>query len=99
MDVIVIESKAFKEILNQQNEKFEKTIQKISKDGNVKEWIDESEAMEILGIKSKSTLQRYRDMRLIRFSQHGLNGGRIIKYDKLSILKYLNQNAIDPLDI
>lgn len=95
MRVIVLESEEFRTILQEIKEELLANLS--SSSANETEWINEREAMEFLGIKSKSTLQRYRDLRLIRFSQHGVGtgGGRIIKYDKSSILKYLDKNATD----
>lgn len=55
-------------------------------------WIDADEAMKLLGIKSATTLQRYRDEGRFRFSQ---KDGRIIKYDRFSINEYLEKNVKD----
>ena len=55
----------------------------------VKEWIDTKEAMELLGIKSKTTLQKFRDTFEIKFSQNG----KIIKYSRPSIIEYLERNV------
>ncbi|MEQ9298122.1 MAG: helix-turn-helix domain-containing protein [Cyclobacteriaceae bacterium] len=55
-------------------------------------WIDTEEAMKLLGIKSPTTLQRYRDEGRFRFSQ---KDRRIIKYDRISINEYLEKNVKD----
>ena len=55
-------------------------------------WIDTDEAMKLLGIKSATTLQRYRDEGRFRFSQ---KDRRIIKYDRFSINEYLKKNVKD----
>jgi len=53
-------------------------------------WISGTEAMQKLGIKSKSTLQALRDEGQIRFSQPMK---KIILYDSDSINDYLNKDA------
>lgn len=55
-------------------------------------WIDGAEAMRVLNIKGKSTLQRLRDQGKIRFSQME----RIILYDRQSLIDYIEKNARDP---
>lgn len=53
-------------------------------------WISDEEAMRMLRIKSKTTLQQYRDQGKVRFSQPQK---KIILYDRESILKFLEDNA------
>ncbi|MCB0711332.1 MAG: helix-turn-helix domain-containing protein [Ignavibacteriae bacterium] len=53
-------------------------------------WVNEAEAMRLLNIKSKTTLQEYRDRGKIRFSQPRK---RIILYDRDSIDAFLEQHA------
>lgn len=53
-------------------------------------WLDTEEAMHILKIKSKTTLQQLRDEGKIRFSQPQK---RIILYDRDSLNEYLEANA------
>ena len=55
-----------------------------------KKWIDELEAMELLGIKSKSEMWKMRSQGKIRYSQPSR---KIIKYDRQSILKFLEDNV------
>ena len=57
--------------------------------GEVKEWLDTREAMELLGIKSKTTLQKLRDTFEIKFSQNG----KIIKYYRPGIIESLERNV------
>ena len=57
--------------------------------GQVKEWLDTKEVMELLGIKSKTTLQKLRDTFQIKFSQNG----KIIKYSRPSIIEFLERNV------
>ncbi len=53
-------------------------------------WISDEEAMHLLRIKSKTTLQQYRDQGKIRFSQPQK---KVILYDRDSILQFLEDNA------
>lgn len=50
-------------------------------------WIDKTEAKQLLGIKSDTTLFDLRDQNAIRFTRHG----RIIMYDRDSLLDYLEK--------
>jgi hypothetical protein len=49
--------------------------------------------MELLGISSKATLQKYRDEDRIRFTHPDK---KVILYDRESILKFLYGNANKP---
>jgi hypothetical protein len=53
-------------------------------------WISDEQAMQLLNIKSKTTLQKLRDEGRIRYSQPQK---KIILYDRDSINTYLEQNA------
>jgi hypothetical protein len=55
-----------------------------------KSWLNTDEAMDLLSIKSKTTLQKLRDEGKIRFSQPQK---KIIVYERTSIENYLEQNA------
>lgn len=55
-------------------------------------WIDGDEAMQVLRIKSKTTLQKLRDEGKIRFSQPE---PRLILYDRDSIDAYIEKHAKD----
>lgn len=55
-------------------------------------WISPEEAMKMLRISSKTTLQKMRDEGKIRFSQPEK---KIILYDVDSIHQYLNKHARD----
>lgn len=54
------------------------------------EWIPDSEAMRLLNIKSKATLQKLRDERKIIFSQPQK---KIILYQRRSLLAYIEAHA------
>ncbi|WP_375444414.1 helix-turn-helix domain-containing protein [uncultured Fibrella sp.] len=53
-------------------------------------WVSDEEAMHLLNVKSKTTLQKLRDEGKIRFSQPQK---KIILYDRDSINAYLERNA------
>ena len=57
---------------------------------NEDQWVPDVEAMRLLNIKSKTTLQDYRNTGKIRFSQPQK---KIILYDRQSIMEFLEQNA------
>lgn len=85
MQVICLEETAFYALVEQVVARLTETI------GTVKDkWIDDEEAMQLLNIKSKTTLQKLRDEGKIRFSQPQK---KIILYDRESIEIYLNKNA------
>jgi hypothetical protein len=53
-------------------------------------WISDTEAMQCLNIKSKTTLQQYRDEGKIRFSQPSR---KVILYDRHSITEFLEKHS------
>ena len=85
MQVICLEDKAFYALIEQvvdrlrENHKEEK-----------EKWLSDQQAMQLLNIKSKTTLQKLRDEGKIRFTQPHK---KIILYDRDSINNYLEQNA------
>jgi hypothetical protein len=86
MQVICLEEEAFYKL-------FDKVVDHLNQ--NQKEetpfkWIDGEEAMKLLNISSKTTLQKLRDEGKIRFSQPQK---RIILYDRHSIDAYLELHA------
>lgn len=85
MEVICLHDEAFYVLIEQ-------VVARLSeKNHKEKEkWIDDEQAMELLKIKSKTTLQKLRDEGRIRFSQPQK---KIILYDRSSIDTYLEQNA------
>lgn len=85
MQVICLEEAAFYILVEQVVARLqEKNSQEKEK------WVSDEEAMELLKIKSKTTLQKLRDEGRIRFSQPQK---KIILYDRNSIHVYLEQNA------
>ena len=89
IQIICLESDAFHALIDEVLERV-KVEQSIKTD----KWIDEHEAMAMLRVSSKTTLQKYRDERRIGFSQASR---KIILYDRDSIIAYLNKNMIKPL--
>lgn len=85
MEIICLEETAFYKLVEQVVERLK------SSQGEKKEkWISDEEAMQLLNIKSKTTLQKLRDEGKIRFSQPQR---KIILYDRESIDEYIEKNA------
>lgn len=82
MEVICLEDAAFFTLI-------EKVVQRLKENTPKKEdqWISGTEAMTMLRIKSKTTLQKLRDEGKIRFAQPEK---KIILYDRESINIYLS---------
>ncbi len=87
MEVICLEDKAFYALVEQVVSRLkEQTGQEKDK------WISDVQVMQLLNIKSKTTLQKLRDEGKIRFSQPEK---KIILYDRDSIDNYLEQHVRD----
>ena len=85
MQVICLEEAAFYELVEQV------VARLLEKNGPGKErWVSDEQAMHLLKVKSKTTLQQLRDGGKIRYSQPQK---KIILYDRLSIDAYLEKNA------
>ena len=90
MQVICLEEEAFFKLIEQ-------VVARL-KDKNSQEkekWVSDEEAMQLLKIKSKTTLQKLRDEGRIRYSQPQK---KIILYDRESINLYLEKNAKNAFD-
>ena len=85
MEVICLQEEAFYSL-------FDKVVEHLNTKTKDKPrtWIDGEEAMSLLNISSKTTLQKLRDEGKIRFSQPQ---PRIILYDRTSINEYIEQHA------
>jgi len=85
MQVICLKEDAFYALVEQ-------VVARLKKDSNKDKpkWISDEDAMQMLNIKSKTTLQKLRDEGKIRFSQPQ---PRVILYDTDSINQYLEKNA------
>lgn len=87
MQVICLEEKAFYELVEQ-------VVERLKEKNNATrdKWVSNEEAMRLLNIKSKTTLQKLRDEGKIRYSQPEK---KIILYDTDSINAYLENNSKD----
>ena len=85
MEVICLQDEAFYALI-------EKVVARIKKKQGIKQdkWISGEEAMKILRISSKTTLQKLRDEGKLRFSQPEK---KIILYDNDSINEYLGKHV------
>jgi hypothetical protein len=80
INVICLESQTFFALI-------EKVVAELNEKNNAQhdKWIDDVEAMKLLSISSRTTLQKYRNEGSIRFSQPGK---KLIFYDRDSILEF-----------
>lgn len=89
-----LDSKEIKTLLLSDEDTFleflEKFYDKISREKKVlPEWIDETTAMNLLGIKSKTTLWKLRSEGKIAYSQMGK---KLILYRRSSIINHIEQH-------
>ena len=87
MEVICIETEAFYALVEEVYDRLKE------KEKFQDKWVDGEEAMRLLNVKSKTTMQELRDERKIRFSQPMK---KIILYDRDSINEYLESKSINP---
>ena len=87
MNIITIEEEALYKLV-------ELAVKRVTtqngQSGKPDRWIDESEAMGLLKIKSKTTRQTLRDNGKIAYSQPMK---KIILYDRDSIIKFIESNV------
>lgn len=85
MNVICLEDEAFYSLI-------EEVVDRIKEKHNIiqDKWVSTERAMELLNIKSKTTLQNLRDTGAIVFTQPQK---KIILYDSDSILDYLEKHS------
>ena len=85
MEVICLQDEAFYALV-------ERVVEHIKRKENISadKWISGAEAMKMLRITSKTTLQKLRDEGKLRFSQPEK---KIILYDRDSIFAYLDKNT------
>jgi len=85
MEVICLQTEAFYELIDA-------VVQRLADKNKVQpdKWLDTDEAMNVLKIKSKSTLQNLRDEGKIRFTHPQK---KIILYDRDSLNEYLEKHA------
>ena len=85
MEVICLQDEAFYMLIEQVVKRLED-----QRGARLDKWINDEEAMRLLNIKSKTTLQKLRDEGRIRFSQPQK---KIILYDRTSIDDFLQKHA------
>jgi len=86
LNIICLETEAFYQLV-------EEVISRMSKeDSKEDKWIDDEEAMRLLKVKSKTTLQKFRNEGKIRFSQVAK---KLILYDRDSIIEFIESKAKD----
>lgn len=88
LNIICLESDAFYALV-------EEVVGRLQSETTSKQhdqWISDEEAMQMLRISSRTTLQKLRDGGAIRFSQPSK---KLILYDRNSILAYLEAHAKD----
>ncbi|MEM9857788.1 MAG: helix-turn-helix domain-containing protein, partial [Bacteroidota bacterium] len=83
--VICLEEEAFYKLVNSVVDRMKR-----EHGDNHWKWVNDIEAMRLLNITSKTTLQEYRNSGKIRYSQPRK---RIILYDRDSLNEFLEQNA------
>ena len=88
MEVICLEDVALYALVEQ-------VVARLKKEQGIEQdkWISDEEAMKLLNISSKTTLQKFRDEGKIRFSQPQK---KIILYDRQSIDEFLEKHAREP---
>ncbi len=86
LNVICLETQAFYALV-------EEVVDRLKEKSSIKQhdkWIGDEEAMHLLRISSRTTLQKLRDEGAIRFSQPSR---KLILYDRDSILQYLELHS------
>lgn len=85
LNIICLESEAFYTLI-------EKVVDRLKEHHPAPSdiWISDEEAMKLLHVSSKTTLQRYRDEGFIRYTQPSR---KVILYDRQSILDFLENKA------
>lgn len=91
IEIVCLESEAFYKLLESVMQRLKPAESKLPD-----KWISGTEAMRMLRIKSKSTLQKMRDEGRFRFTQPDK---KIILYDADSIMDYLEDFVYEPFDI
>lgn len=87
MEVICLEEEAFHSLI-------EEVVDRLKEKHRIKNdpWVSPERAMELLNIKSKTTLQKLRDIGAITFTQPQK---KIILYNYDSIIEYLGNHKKD----
>jgi hypothetical protein len=91
IEIVCFESEAFYKLLENVVMRLKPVESKLTD-----KWISGTEAMRMLRIKSKTTLQKLRDEGKIRFSQPEK---KIVLYDTDSINDFLEDFVYEPFDL
>ena len=89
LNIICLESPAFYALIDNVMERVRQEYRTDQHD----RWISDEEAMKLLRISSRTTLQKLRDNGSIRYTQPSR---KLILYDRESLLTYLDAHAKDP---
>jgi hypothetical protein len=89
MEVVCLQEDAFYALFDKVIEHIDATRKDIPD-----KWVDGDEAMALLNITSKTSLQKLRNERKIRFSQPQK---KVILYDRQSLDEYLEQYVTETL--
>ena len=89
LNIICLESEAFYRLIDKVVER----LAAAKPNDNPPQWVNDTEAMKLLGVSSRTTLQKYRDEGRIKFTQPSR---KVILYERASILEYLERHAKEP---
>lgn len=87
MEVIVFEKAAYWKMQEKLISMFEVALKNAQP--HDEEWISTQEAMDLLGVRSKSKMQELRNTNAIKYSKFG---HKLIRYSKPSLMVYLKRN-------
>lgn len=87
MEVVCLETKAFYALIDEVVERM------MAQRQEKPTWVSAEEAMEVLRIKSKTTLHKLKDEGHIKFSQPMK---KLVVYDRQSLLDYLEKHSQEP---
>ncbi len=85
-EMICLESLAFYRLIDNVADHIEERLEVTQQN----RWITGDEVLKLLGISSRTTLQKYRDEGKIRYSQITK---KVILYDRKSILDFIETNS------
>lgn len=93
MEIIVFERDAYYRMMFEVMSMVKQVVKEAQNDTSKQkeiDWIEVDEAKKLLGLKSKTVMQRLRSNGDIVFTKYG----KKIKYSRKSIMEYLNNNKI-----
>lgn len=94
MEVIVFEKEAYYKMKEEEKAMIKTTVKEalneLLQERIQVDWIDANETKKLLGIKSKTVLQRLRSEGQIVYTK----SGKLIQYSRRSIMEYLEKNKV-----